>query len=348
MHAASNLPLRASRAGRPRSILSSSLGLRRPLDRRGRPRRPPILEQLEARTLLSSVTYTVDSTADNGSSGTLRWSITQANTVTPKDTNTINFNLPGGSTITLESALPALGAGHIAIKGPGAANLTVEPDPAHRNSDQFGIFVVDGGATAAFSGLTIADGEAELGGDIDNGGTATVTDCTISGGSASLGGGVYNGGTMTLADCTVSGNSATFGGGIDDAVNSGGQLTLTDCTVSGNAGGGIGDGGLAIGGTVTLTDCTVSGNSGGGIGIGGFESGGSVTLTDSVVSSNSGDGIFNDGGTTSLTGCNVSNNSGDGISGDGGTATLANCTVSRNSGGIVNDDCSTTASDCTV
>jgi hypothetical protein len=48
----------------------------------------PELVEMEGRTLLS--TFTVTSTADSGSTGTLRWAIDQANS--DKEANTIDFN----------------------------------------------------------------------------------------------------------------------------------------------------------------------------------------------------------------------------------------------------------------
>ena len=123
-------------------------------------------------------------------------------------------------------------SGLLSIDGP-AAGLTIDA------GGKSGVFQVDGGATAALSGLTITGGSALAGGGLENFGTITLTDCTISDNSASsFGGGLCDVGTATLTDCTISGNSATFGGG----VNAYGPLTLTACTVSGNSaayGGGV-------------------------------------------------------------------------------------------------------------
>ncbi len=120
--------------------------------RRSHHRRRLLLERLEDRTLLS--TYTVNSTLDDGSSGTLRWAITQANTVvTPGVPNTIDFNLPSSSTINLESALPNLSATNITIDGPGASSLIVERDPTLPGKTEFSVFTVNNGATVSISGL---------------------------------------------------------------------------------------------------------------------------------------------------------------------------------------------------
>src|SRR5262245_29284231 len=79
---------------------------RRPTGHHHRGRRPWRVETLEDRTLLS--TFTVNSLGDTGTgtgtSGDLRFCITQANGTTGD--NTINFSVTG--TITLHSALPDL------------------------------------------------------------------------------------------------------------------------------------------------------------------------------------------------------------------------------------------------
>ena len=114
------------------------------------------------------------------------------------------------------------------ITGP-AAGLTIDAGGKSR------VFVVDGGVTAALSGLTITGGSVSrgFGGGLENLGTVTLTDCTVSGNSASLGlgGGLANDGTATLIDCTINGNSAGDGGGVYNNATA----TLTDCTISGNS-----------------------------------------------------------------------------------------------------------------
>jgi hypothetical protein len=267
----------------------------------------PILERLEDRTVLSGVTYTVNSILDDGSAGTLRWAITQANTVTPGARNTIQFSLPSPSTIKLESALPSLMAATIAIEGPGASSLTVERDPILPSSNPFGVFVVNTGVTAAISGLTIAHGLADFGGGVFNGGTVTLTNSTLATNSASYGGGIYNADTATLTNCTLAANSADYGGGIDNP------------------------------GTVTLTNCTLAANSADYFG-GGINNSGTVTLTNSTLATNSasyGGGVFN-GGTVTLTNSTLATNSADGYGGgidNAGTVTVANTIIAGNTAG---------------
>jgi hypothetical protein len=296
---------RAARAASPWSVLDSALARHLPLDRRRPARRRPILEPLEDRWLMATI-YTVTSTADTDTSGTLRNAITQANTVTPTDTNIIDFNLPSGSVIELESALPALSAGSIAIDGPSASSLTVERDPTV--ATQFGVFVVDGGSNVSISGLTIAHGDTGggLGGGIDNSGTLTLTDSTLVNNTAYRGGGLFNSGTATVNGCDftsnsgLSGSSSGEGGGM---YSSGGHASLSGCTLRNNTAQAFGGGISVFQGALTITNSTLTGNSayrGGGIE--------AVTMTCTLINctiadntaDDEGGGIFSSGYWTTL------------------------------------------------
>ena len=136
----------------------------------------PTVMALEARTLLS--TFTVNSTADDGSAGT-RWVIGQANAGNGADTIGFSnlFNTPhsitlkGGTLLLTDTATTT-------INGPGANLLTVSGGGKSR------VFDIDG-ASAALSGLTITGGSAESGGGLRNvGGTMALTNCTVSGNAA--------------------------------------------------------------------------------------------------------------------------------------------------------------------
>ena len=291
-----------------------------PLTRSARNRSIPRLDLLEERRLLS--TLTVTNLLDDGSSGSLRWAITQADKTGGSET--IQFDptvFASPQTITLNSALPDLDdiSGTETIAGP-AAGLTIAR--AASNPNQFRILTIDSGADVALSKLTITGGNISgngaglfnsgivslsdctvsgnsapvgggqgigYGGGIFNQGTASLFDCTVSGNSTSsvatlnAGGGIANFATAILVDCTVSGNSAfARGGGIENAAT----LLLTNCTVSGNTtflyGGGI----YGVSGNINLTACTVSGNSAADGAGGGVYTKGNITLTDTILAGN--------------------------------------------------------------
>jgi CSLREA domain-containing protein len=196
-------------------------------------------------------------------------------------------NACGGSTVTFAANVRGaidLTSGEISINrnltvnGPGANVLSVQRSAAPGTAN-FRIFNLALNATAALSGLTIANGNTpgQLGGGIINSGTLTLTAVAVSGNSALNGGGIYNdAGTLTLNASTISGNTvsssivAGSGGGI---FNHGGMVSIATSTISGNSaqGPGAGDSGGGIMtnvGRVRILDSTISGNtadSGGGI-----------------------------------------------------------------------------------
>jgi hypothetical protein len=135
----------------------------------GRLRLCPTLLGLEGRTLLS--TFNVSSTADDGSTGTLRWAINQANANNEADTITFSslFNSP--QTISLTGGrLQLTNKATTTIAGPGPNLLTV-------SGGRFGDldFEVTAGSAAVLSGLTISGGIANgFGGGVL--GTITIGD----------------------------------------------------------------------------------------------------------------------------------------------------------------------------
>jgi Dockerin type I domain len=358
--------LRALRAGR---------GSSRPPNRH-RGRRPWTVEALEDRALLA--TFTVNSLGDagagSGTSGDLRYVITQADQ-TAGD-NTIDFAVTG--TITLNSALPDLSntTGLTDIEGPGAPSLTVARSGAP-GAPGFSIFTVDANVEVDLVGLTITGGPTTNASGILNDGTMTVTDSSIANSGLSLDvastGGIVNEGTMTVTDSTVANNQGGIGGVLND-----GTMTVTDSSIANNFGlsaFGVGDGvgGVVNNGTMTVTDSSIANNgcevfmgSSGEVvagvvnhgtmtvtdssiahnlsfaiypfyGVGGVVNDGMMTVTGSTIANNSGNlGGVDTGGTMTITDSTIANNSGSGVSEFGGTMTVTNSTIAYNSsGGLV-------------
>jgi hypothetical protein len=78
---------------------------------------------------VQAATFTVTSLADDGSAGTLRWAMTQANSAAGADVIEFNNSLSG--TITLTSSLPAI-TENLTIVGLGQANLTIDGVGSYR------------------------------------------------------------------------------------------------------------------------------------------------------------------------------------------------------------------------
>src|SRR5262249_31412301 len=157
-------------------------------------------------------TFVVNSTADDGTSGTLRWAVAQANQ--HGSPSSIEFQLinQSGTIVLTQGQLELTNTLEpVSIyDGPGYEPVTISGNHFSR------VFQVDQGVTASFSGLTITAGSSGgSGGGVYNQGNTTLSDCTISGSSATLGGGLadLNGGVLTLVNSTISGNQASFGGG---------------------------------------------------------------------------------------------------------------------------------------
>src|SRR5262249_47384886 len=123
--------------------------------RLARPRRA-VLEPLEDRTLLTI--YTVTALTDpssgtgsgSGTSGDLRYCITQANGHAGTDTIQIPSTLTG--TISMAQGAYTLN-GSVNINVLGASNVTIDAKGAHQ------IFLVNSGFTVNISGLTLKNGK---------------------------------------------------------------------------------------------------------------------------------------------------------------------------------------------
>jgi len=324
-------------------------GLDRPLvsaqgrRRRGtQPTHLPRIMALENRILLSALSVT--NTLDDGSNGSLRWAVGQANSLMEADTITFDpsvFATP--QTITLTAGqLELTDVATTTITGPGTDLLSISGNGASR------VFLVNTGAMADLSGLTIRDGDDNNGGGgIFNRGTVTMTNVTVSGNASLYGGGIDNFGTARLMNVTLTDNDSGYGGGIFN----GGIVVLTNVVMTENTAG-VGAG-IDNCGTATMSNVRLSQNRAGGSG-GGVYNHASIEMTDVTLSDNlasgagySGDGgaIFNDG-TATLTNVTVSGNgtrfgAGGGIANQG-EFKLTNVTVSSNSagvegGGIFND-----------
>jgi Bacterial Ig-like domain (group 3)/Right handed beta helix region len=364
------------------SLEPGSKEMTRPIRGAGRQRtrrRTPELLRLENRQLLS--TFDVTSTADDGSTGTLRWAVQGANADTSPCTIVLELGTTAATITLTQGALDLTNTSQpVSIEdGTGQGPVTINGDYSV-TVGVVSVFEVESGVTASLSGMTITGVVLpEIGGSamaVRNYGDLTLSGCTVSGNS---GLGIYSGSQaalLTLTDCTISGNSGgTVGGSLIEGggLANRGTASLTDCDIIDNSAG-AGDtfgGGVDNTGTATLVDCTLTGNSadsGGGL----ANAFGTLTLTGCTIGSNSayGGGGLATSGTATLTNCTISGNSANSSTGlvggggglyidYGGSATLAGCTISGNSsansgggmvdgGGLGNEVATLDLTDCTI
>ncbi len=262
------------------------------------------LEMLETRVVPTA--YTVTNTNDSGA-GSLRQAILDANAAA--GTNSISFSLPANSTITLSSAYLSITDPGLTITGPGSSQLTLSGGNINR------IFVINGGAIATITGLTLQNGNG-TGGDggaiYNSGGTLTLdqdvlTNNTISGN----GGAVFSTGTLTVTNSTFTNNAAPtgYGGAI---YQPSGSLTIQNSTFTGNSAQ-FSFGAVGAGGTTTVTGSTFNSNSAGNS-EGGLGNSGTMYVYNSTIANNTTTN-WNGGGFGNL---------------NPGTATLVNVTISGN------------------
>jgi CSLREA domain-containing protein len=305
----------------------------------------------------------VTSTADDGSAGTLRSTIS-----TLCDGGTITFNLGAGShTIVLADANGELPINkNLTITGPGSSLLTVQRGNAAANN--FRIFEINPTFTVTISGMTIsngnlapapkvpgspgASGDSATGGGILNNGTLTLQDVIVSGnhitagkggdgamsgdaggnGGDANGGGIFNAGTLTLTNSTVSGNTATGGAGGDSTAGT-----------AGSGGSARGGGVYSITGALTITNSTISSNT-----TTPGAAGGGTPTTPGTTGGSAGGGVYGNGTALTISGSTFSANhatgagaEGGGIDNEGGTLSITNSTISGNlsdgsGGGLLN------------
>jgi len=282
----------------------------------------PHLEILEERFLLS--TYTVNSTADDGSAGTLRYAITQANA--PGSTITeIDFGIgTSGSaqTISPTSQLPALTANGVFINGlsqGGSGNttrlITLNGTSAGSSSD--GLLLQGSGDSV--SGLIIKDfhNGIEISGATDTiGGTTSGAGNILSG----------NSNDGVLIDSGATGNQVQ---GNYIGINASG-------TAQANSGNGVEIAGNnnTIGGTASGARDIISGNSNDGVLIGSGATGNWVMGEFIGISPNGSVGVANIGngievaGTHNTIGASVSTGLLNIISGNSKDGVLLDSTAS--------------------
>ena len=244
---------------------------------------------LGAATHASANIYTVTSSADDNSAGTLREQIAASSAG-----DTIQFAAAlNGSTITLQQGqIPIDHA--LTVAGPGADKVTISGNNASRIFQIYNFGSIPPAVT--ISGLTLSAGNTA-----GNGGAIyalniglSVQNCVLSGNTAHFGGSIYAGGgtnaTATLNNATLSGNSAASGGAFFLKGQS--SVAIVGSTMTGNStttccgGGYIGYAGSVTISSATIGTNTVSGANGNAGGMAFTHIGTSLQVSNSTISGN--------------------------------------------------------------
>jgi hypothetical protein len=233
----------------------------------------PSLDHLEDRIVPSAfhVVNLSDVSSGFGTSGSLRYCITQANA---NPGSTIDFTPGLTGTINLNSVLNITQA--VEIDGPGAGVITL----SGRNLNQ--VFVINTTNQVTITDLTIANGRSSFaGGAIYNFAPLTLSRVTFVNNQSSDGGALYNRGSAaatTVSDCVFTNNHVAnhyivWGGAM---TSFGGTLTVINTQFTNNYALGLSNmsglnlEGVAEGGAVncfedlgtdTFSGCTFTGNS---------------------------------------------------------------------------------------
>jgi hypothetical protein len=269
----------------------------RPPDRRRRRRladRPPSfvprLEALEDR--LAPAAFIVTSTADDGTAGTLRWAITQANADTDFS-SVINFNIASSGVQTIQVG--------------SSSSYPGQPLPAITHS-----VTIDGTTEGGYSGTPLIVLDGTQAGSGSNGLTLQAGNSTVKG--------------LAIGDFSASGIELTgFSGAVITADYLGTNAAGTAAPANGN-GVEIDSGASGtIGGTAAGAGNTISGNTNYGVWITGTNSDGQVqgnkigTTSDGTTRLGNNTGVFIAGGASGniIGGTAATGGAGNTISGNG-------------------------------
>jgi hypothetical protein len=168
---------------------------------------------------VSVITYTVNSTADDGSAGTLRAAIQAVNKDTSSAADTIIFNLAGAGPFTIGLASPLTISHAVILNALGGPVIEIQPASAAASE---GIVLAAGSDGSTIEGLEIA-GFTGPGVDIRSSGDTLKGNFIEGNGQGVLINGTGNtiGGTSAVAANTIAGN---VGAAVDVASGNGDQI----------------------------------------------------------------------------------------------------------------------------
>jgi len=169
-------------------------------------------------------TYTVTSLSDDGSSGTLRWAIIQANA--DATINQIDFQAGFTGTITLTSNLPTI-TRNLTITGPGIANLTLSGNNLYK------MFFINNGSALNISGITFT-ANASFNGSVfrvdSNNSSIVANSISVTANARNYAFYTNDSSTITISNSTFVNNTGILFGSDYGSTPSTTSDTLTDYT----------------------------------------------------------------------------------------------------------------------
>jgi predicted outer membrane repeat protein len=294
-------------------------------------------------------TFTVTTTADDGSPGSLRGAINAANAAGGAQTVTLGaglFKLTRFSTTETSTAGDLDVTCDLTFIGQNSASTFIDGGGVDR------LFDVQAALNVSFQNVTLQNGlgqSGDSGGAVNAlGGNLSFTNCILRNNSVSHSGGAINttSGNITLTNCSLIGNHAeAYGGAIDTTK---GAVTISNSTLqlntSGNSGGAIEMDGFGPAVALSITSSSINNNRAGkdGGAIGDFSTG-TLTVSNSVIINNvagkSGGAIFTTGNLTidaSNVGFNTAGSEGGAIQAenDQTLVQISNSNLSANKAGL--------------
>jgi predicted outer membrane repeat protein len=287
-------------------------------------------------TIVSAATFNVTNTLDDGSSGSFRWAINQAN---GNGAGSDDITVITSGTVTLTSDLPVL-TSDVIISG---NNLTIDGNGMY-SALSIQDNINDPDINVTINNLIIINCSGSKGSALyvhTDGSVVMVNDCEFNNNVVTdKGGAIWNRGILTINDSEFNGNQATQDGGAILMNNNDGSLTINECVFDGNSaldqGGAIS---VENGGMATINMSTFIAN------LSPNDDAGAIYISDGTVDiyqstfydNNSGDGggalQLNDGMLTmensTLSG-NIANGRGGAIRISGGTVDLISVTMTEN------------------
>ena len=267
--------------------------------------------------------------------------------------DTIDFDLPAASVITLVDDLPSIDDKNLTIDGSTVSGVTISGKYGGYNT--YHPFHISSDSNVTIQGLSIVSGRGDSeGGAIHNEGNLTIIESTLSGNYdvEGKGGAIYNssGATLKVIDSNITSNVSTeyYSNAPGGAIYSEGNVTISGSKIMNNISISLGGAIFIKSATLKVNNSTISANKSYGYGGAVSTESSTIEVSHSTISDNnssvSGGAVSMESSTLEMSystiSGNDSKNSGGAIHMKTSTLELSNTTISDNtsfySGGAIN------------